>query len=121
MSKPKVLFSVASDSKVLYPDLYGPNGSLDAKNSPESNDYLTDAIFQYMKSSEAFDVYECPWMVHMYKDSPSKREDLTGFGFALRKDLTQLPNVLSVEETLQKISDQEFDYIVMDSRTVNPW
>jgi hypothetical protein len=121
MPKPKVLFSAANDSKVLYPELYGPNGSLDAKNSPESNDYLTDAIFQYMKSSEAFDVYECPWMVHMYKNSPSKREELTGFGFALRKDLTQLPNVLNVEETLQKISDQEFDYIVMDSRTVNPW
>ena len=121
MSKPKVLFSVANDSKVLYPHLYGPNGSLDAKNYPESNDYLTDAIFQYMKSSDAFDVYECPWMVHMYKDSTCKKEDLTGFGFALRKDLTQTPCVLDLQKTLDMISDREFDYIVMDSRTVNPW
>jgi hypothetical protein len=121
MAKIKVLFSVANDSKAMYPHLYGPNGSLDAKNSPESNDYLTDAVFQYMKSSEQFEVYECPWMVHMYKDSPSKKEELTGFGFALRKDLTQTPNILNVEETLRRISDREFDYIVMDSRTVNPW
>jgi hypothetical protein len=47
MVKPKVLFSVANDSKVLYPDLYGSSGSLEQSNSPESNDYLTDAIFQY--------------------------------------------------------------------------
>jgi hypothetical protein len=121
MAKIKVLFSIANDSKVFYPELYGENGSSDGRNSPESNDYLTDAVFQYMKSSEDFDVYECPWMVHMYKDSPAKKEELSGFGFAIRKDLQQTPNILEISDAIDRIENQEFDYVVMDSRTVNPW
>lgn len=121
MSKIKVLFIVANDSKVLYPHLYGSNGSLAGANSPESNDYLTDAVFQYMKSDDKFEVYECPWMVHMYKDSPSKKEDLCGFGFALRKDVEGMANILSSVEAIEMIASKFFDYIVTDSRTMNPW
>lgn len=117
MGKIKILFFTSNDSKALYPHLYA------LPNSPatESNDYLTDAIFQYMKNSDLFDVYECPWMVHMYAESPSNKKELTGFGFALRKELTQTPNILSVDNCIEKIKGQYFDYVLTDSRTVNPW
>lgn len=121
MSKIKVLFSTANDSKVLYPHLYGPNGTSEGRHSQESNDYLTDAVFQYLKNDDQFEVYECPWMVHMYEDSPSKKEDLSGYGFSLRKEVKGTPNLFSVDEAIQRIQAKEFDYVVMDSRTVNPW
>jgi hypothetical protein len=117
----KILFLVSNDSKALYPNLYGAGGSSSASNSQESNDYLTDAIFQYCKTNTEIDVYECPWMVHMYKNSPSKKEELSGYGFALRKDLEQSPNILDINEAISRIQSKYFDYIITDSRSTNPW
>ena len=121
MSKTKILFIIANDSKAIYPHLYGAGGSSPARESQESNDYLSDAIFQYFKNTEEFEVYECPWMIHMYTDSISKKEELSGFGFALRKEITKEANILTSDEAHKRIIDKEFDYLVSDSRTCSPW
>ena len=121
MAKTKILFIVANDSKVLFPELYGADGSSPARGLQESNDYLTDAIFQYLKTNDEFEVYECPWMAHMYANSPVKKEQLSGCGFALRKTIESSHNVLTVDDAIHLISDKEFDYVITDSRTWSSW
>jgi len=114
MSKTKILFIVANDSKVLFPELYG-------NTMQESNDYLTDAIFEYLKNINEFEIYECPWMAHMYANSSVKKEQLTGYGFAIRKTIKSSPNILTVDDALHRINNKEFDYIISDSRSWSPW
>ena len=58
-----------------------------------------------------YDVYECPWMAHMYKDSPSDRKLITRGGFGIRKELEEQANVLSVDETIKRIENNFFDII----------
>jgi hypothetical protein len=87
----------------------------------ESNDYLSDAIFFELKTRGEFDVYEYPGMFHMYKDSNTNIDYLTGKGFFLRKKLDGNPNILSSEDVTYKIENNYFDLIFTDSRTMNPW
>lgn len=111
--KTKILFCCATNSRALFKNAN--------QHEKESNDYLTDAIFQAAKSNEELEVYECPWMAHMYENSPSAVENITGYGFTLRKKLKQEPNILEVEDTIKMIQDRFFDVIVTDARTMSDW
>jgi hypothetical protein len=109
----KVLFIHANNSIALFDNAM--------RGVCESNDYLTDAIFQEMKNSNEFDVFECPHMSHMYENSKTDISNLTGLGFTLRKKLKSTPNVLSISDCLERIKNNYFDLIITDSRTMNPW
>jgi hypothetical protein len=49
----KILFCCATNSAVNFPN--SPN-----LHEGESNDYLTDGLFYYVKNNSNYDVYECP-------------------------------------------------------------
>ena len=109
----KVLFIHANNSLTLF------EGAM--RGVCESNDYLTDAIFLEMKKDENFEIFECPYMSHMYENSKTDPSNLTGLGFTLRKKLKKDTNILEVNECLYKIKNNFFDLIITDSRTMNPW
>jgi hypothetical protein len=111
--KTKILFVCSTNSKVLFNLI---------KDEGESNEYLSDSLFLECKSREnEFEVFECPPMLHMYEWSDTKKEDITGFGFGIRKKVKTECNALSIHETLKMIEDKFFDCIITDSRTMNPW
>jgi len=117
MSKYKVLFIHANNSVALFREkVLENNESLD-----ESNDYLTDAIFLEIKNNDQFEVYECPFMSHMYVESDTKIENITGLGFSIRKKINKTPNCLSFHEALKRIEERYFNLIITDSRTMNKW
>jgi len=116
MPKFKVLFLHATNSFTLFPEHVSRSGEYD-----ESNDYLSDAIFLELKSREDFDVYEYPGMLHMYKDSETNINNVTGKGFFLRKKLIGYPNIVDHNDIVYKIENNFFDLIFTDSRTMNPW
>jgi hypothetical protein len=117
MPKYKVLFIHANNSIALF-----KKQVMDSTNDrEESNDYLTDAIYLEMKSRDDFEVYDCPAMLHMYSDSITDRNNITGQGFTLRKKLKGEPNIISVEDTISKIKSNYFDLVITDSRTMNKW
>jgi hypothetical protein len=109
----KVLFIHANNSISLFDNAI--------RGVCESNDYLTDSIFQEMKNDENFEVFECPHMSHMYEDSKTDISNITGLGFTIRKKIKKIPNILEINECLYKIKNNFFDLIVTDSRTMNPW
>jgi hypothetical protein len=110
----KILFCCATNSAVNFPN--SPN-----LHEGESNDYLTDGLFYYVKNNSNYDVYECPWMAHMYKNSPSDRKLITRGGFGIRKEIEKTPNILSVNDTIKMIEDKFFDIIITDARTMSEW
>jgi hypothetical protein len=115
--KYKVLFIHANNSLALFKEKVEKTTT----DRQESNDYLTDAIYLELKGRSDFDVYDCPAMLHMYSESITDINNITGFGFALRKKLKGEPNSLNLEETISKIEDNFFDLIITDSRTMNQW
>jgi hypothetical protein len=109
----RILFIHANNSIALFNNA--------SQGTCESNDYLTDSIFLEIKENPEFEVYECPHMSHMYENSNTKIENITGYGFTLRKKIKKESNVLSIDETILRIRNVFFDLIITDSRTMNPW
>jgi hypothetical protein len=109
----KILFVAATNSLVNFKNINEPQY--------ESNDNLTDSLFLEAKSRYSDTVYECPWMPHMYKDSPTEEHRLHGRGFGLHKRLKQTPNILKVNECIEMIENKFFDLIFTDARTHSDW
>lgn len=109
----KILFIHANNSIALFENAN--------PNDQESNDYLTDALFLEAKNRKDFDVYECPYMSHMYKNSKTEKSNITGLAFTLRKKIECNSNVLPIEDAIYKIKNNFFDLIFTDSRTMNKW
>lgn len=110
----KILFVAATNSIVNF-------GTHINESAQESNDNLTDSLFLEAKLRYGDDVYECPWMPHMYKDSPTELSRLHGYGFGLHKRLESKANVLDVDRAIQMIEGNFFDLIVTDARTQSDW
>lgn len=110
----KILFVAATNSIVNFgKDIF--------ESQHESNDNLTDSLFLEAKTRYGDDVYECPWMPHMYKDSPTELDRLHGYGFGLHKRLRSKANILDVDQAIQMIEGNFFDLIITDARTQSEW
>ena len=109
----KILFVAATNSLVNFKNLNEPEH--------ESNDNLTDSLFLEVKTRYPETTYECPWMPHMYKDSPTENRRLHGYGFGLHKRIKSKPNILTTQETIDRIKNNYFDLIFTDARTQSDW